>query len=522
MAGLVIFARWPMTERCNCGRPLIDRPGELGLTCAQCSDKPGFCACPPMTARIAVAPRGKHRTLPPPGQVADDPLPDEPWTQLGYSNRLVEVYGRDMRFVHTWKRWLVWDGERWALDVTGQAQRWARLVARSMTDVVLASDDPGMRKDFYPIAEKGETNAFIAGTLTLATFDHRVAISHDALDADPFLFNCPNGTLDLRTDEMRDHDRADLITKVTGAPYEPGAPDAAFSAFLADVQPDERMRSYLARLFGHALEGRVSEHVLPICYGTGANGKSTLIAAIMAALGDYAAPADPELLTARNFDAHPTGVADLFGLRLAILHEGDRGRRLAEGTVKRLTGGDQIKARRMREDFWSFDPSHMFVMLTNHRPVVQGTDEGIWRRLRIVPWDVVIPEDKRDEALGERLALEASAVLAWLVAGHADWKVNGLGEPGAVTDATTTWQADSDAVARFIAEKCTQGNHVTAGSTQLFTAWEKWCQIEGEDPGSHKGFTTALENKGFDKYQSNGRNRWRGIGVLSPDPGPEE
>ena len=151
------------------------------------------------------------------------------------------------------------------------------------------------------------------------------------------------------------------------------------------------MRAFLARLLGHALEGRVIEPVLPIFHGDGGNGKSTLVKAVLAALGDYASPADPDLLTARTFDAHPTGLADLCGPRLAILHEGDAGRRLAEGTVKRLTGGDRLKARRMREDFWSFTPSHTFIALTNHKPIVVGQDEGIWRRLRLVPWDVVIP-----------------------------------------------------------------------------------------------------------------------------------
>ena len=167
------------------------------------------------------------------------------------------------------------------------------------------------------------------------------------------------------------------------------------------------MRAYLARLLGHTLDGRQVVHILPILYGLGANGKGTLIgSAVLPALGDYADAADPELLTAKTFDAHPTSTADLFGLRLAVLHESDHGRRLAEGTVKRLTGGDRIKARRMREDFWHFDPSHTFVMLTNHKPVVGGTDEGIWRRLRNVPFDVVIPPVEWDENLGGKLALE--------------------------------------------------------------------------------------------------------------------
>src|SRR5262249_13569998 len=154
----------------------------------------------------------------------------------------------------------------------------------------------------------------IAGALTLAGTENGIVVIPDDLDADPFLLNCRNGTLDLRTGELREHDPADLLTKMTGAAFDPAAPGPAFGAFLQRVQPEPGMRAYLARLIGHALEGRVVEHILPIFHGDGANGKGTFIGAVLAALGDYADAADPELLNARTFDAHPTGVADLFGL----------------------------------------------------------------------------------------------------------------------------------------------------------------------------------------------------------------
>jgi putative DNA primase/helicase len=323
--------------------------------------------------------------------------------------------------------------------------------------------------------------------------------------------------LDLRTGQLGPHDPGLLLTKLTGAAYFPDADGAEFGTFLARVQPEEEMRGYLARLLGHALEGRQAVHILPIFYGDGGNGKGTLINAVLAALGDYADAADPGLLIARGFDAHPTGVADLLGLRLAVLHETDAGRRLAEGTVKRLTGGDRLKARRMREDFWGFNPTHTFVMLTNHRPIVGGTDEGIWRRLRLVPWEVVIPAEERDEELPARLLLELDAVLAWLVAGCLDWRRGGLRDPARVTEATAAFRAESDALARFLDERCLTG-HGTVGSTELFRAWDKWCGDQGEEPGSQKAFTTALENRGFDKFKDGtGRVRWRRLGLAGED-----
>ena len=258
--------------------------------------------------------------------------------------------------------------------------------------------------DMIRAAKRAESSAGVKGALTLAATEPELAITPDQLDAHPYLLNCRNGVVDLQTGELLEHDPALLLTKMAGAPYEPDAEGAEFTKFLERIQPSEDMRLFIRRLLGLSLEGKVTAHILPIFYGDGANGKSTLTDAVMNALGDYADAADPDLLRARTFDAHPTGVADLFGLRLALLHESDAGHRLAEGTVKRLTGGDRLKARRMREDFWSFDPSHTFVMLTNHKPLVGGTDEGIWRRLRLVPFEVVIPGAERDENLGGKLA----------------------------------------------------------------------------------------------------------------------
>jgi putative DNA primase/helicase len=446
-----------------------------------------------------------------------DPVPGEPKTELGHARRLVAVYGDRLRYVAAWRRWLVWDGQRWAQDASGQAARWMKAIARRLTSDALAIENDQDRKAALNVARRGESAAGVAGALTLASTEPGIVISPDDLDADPFLLNCPNGVLDLRTGQLGAHDPGLLLTKMTGTAYDPAAHGPVFARFLERVQPDPGMRAFLARLLGHALDGRAVTHILPIFHGEGSNGKSTLVDAVMAAAGDYADAADAGLLTARSFDAHPTGVADLYGLRLAVLHETDAGRHLAEGTVKRLTGGDRLKARRMREDFWSFDPTHTFVMLTNHRPIVTGTDEGIWRRIRLVPWQVVIPDADRDENLPAKLAAELPAVLAWLVAGYQDWAAGGLAEPEQVTAATAAYRHDSDAMRRFIDQRCLTGPHFTAGSTDLYTAWSKWCADEGQDPGTQTAFSTALQNKGYDKRKTNGVIRWTGIGLAAAD-----
>lgn len=175
----------------------------------------------------------------------------------------------------------------------------------------------------------------------------------------------------------------------------------------------------------------------------------------------------------------------------------------------------------MREDFWHFDPSHVFLMLTNHKPIVNGTDEGIWRRIRLVPWTVVIPTEEQDTELGDALRLEADAVLAWLVDGYCDWRRHGLDDPDAVTEATSAYRADSDALGRFLDEKCMFNPHYTVRSSQLYAAWRQWADREGvAEPKTNKAFSTELENKGYDKKKKKDVGAvWQGIGLATDGDG---
>jgi putative DNA primase/helicase len=469
-------------------------------------------------------PNGPVDTIPPPpsdptsrGPPPGDGLDDEPVTELGYAHRLIGAFGDYIRFVPAWKRWLVWDACRWKPDETGQVDRWMKIIARDQTTAALQIADPAVRKARMRDTSRAESSAAVRGALTLASTEPGIAVRAEDLDAHPHLLNCLNGVLDLASGSLGPHDPDLLLTKVTGAAYNPEARGPFFDAFLARIQPEAEMRAYLARLLGHALEGQVTNHILSIFHGPGANGKSILLGAVKGALGDYCDAGDPDLLTARSFEAHPTGVADLFGLRLAILHESDNGRRLAEGTVKRLTGSDRVKARRMREDFWSFQPSHTFVMQTNHRPLVTGTDEGIWRRLRLVPFEVTIPAAERDEYLDAKLARELDAVLAWLVAGWHDFRCVGLAEPEKVTAATAAYRSDSDNLGRFLAERCMTVDSATVRSSELFAAWAAWCARESIEAGSNKAFSAELTNRGFDKQDRRAGVFWMGLGLYADE-----
>jgi putative DNA primase/helicase len=228
---------------------------------------------------------------------------EHPEADLANARRLVDLFGNRMRYVVPWKKWLIWDGAKWAADDTGQAFRYAKKVS----DAVPATTKTGR-------PTRAQTRDGIVAMLDVASTEEGVAVAPTQLDADPYLLNCANGTLDLRTLEFRDHNPDDLLTKVCNAAYRPDAAMPAFTAFIKRIQPDVEMRTFLARLFGHALLGRVVEHILAILYGIGANGKTTLVEAVTFTLGDYARPVDPGLLIDRG-EVHPTGTAALFGLR---------------------------------------------------------------------------------------------------------------------------------------------------------------------------------------------------------------
>jgi putative DNA primase/helicase len=375
-----------------------------------------------------------------------------------YKHRLLHVYGLG---------WHYWDGRRWALDDTGAARRAVLDILRHALAESLGD------KELHTDVRRCESGPGVTGVLTIASALNEFAVTVDDLDADPWLLNCANGTLDLRTMALSDHNPADRITKICRAAYhETPASTGAWREFLEKVLPDNDVRDYLQRLMGVALLGKVIEHVLGILTGIGFNGKSKFYEAMLWALGDYGLQAEPALFM-HHPGAHPTGESDLMGRRLVAVSETEEGCRLAVATMKRLTGGDRIRTRRMHQNFFEFTPSHTALLITNHLPVVSGGGTSVWGRLRVIPFDVVIPEENRDHQLGDKLAADADAVLKWTVDGWTDYNTNGLNAPETVTVATENYRADSDAVGRFITEMCFLSPAVYSTTGELFTAWKR-------------------------------------------------
>src|SRR5215203_3280612 len=337
------------------------------------------------------------------------------------------------------------------------------------------------------------------------------------MDASPDLLNVLNGTIDLRTGELREHRREDLITKIAPAEYDPDAAAPVWAATLERVVPSAALRAFFKKLCGYALTGDVSEQLLAVLYGTGANGKSTVLNALLTVLGDYGMQAAPDLLVAKK-GSHPTELADLFGMRFVASIEVEDGSRRAESLVKQLTGGDRVKARRMRQDFWEFEPTHKVLMACNHKPQVRGTDNAIWRRIKLVPFTEIIPPAAQDKQLPEKLRDELPGILAWAVEGCLEWRRGGLRAPVKVRQATGAYKAEMDVLGAFLRDCCELGTEHTIAVKDLYGAYKFWCEENGERPEPQRRFGSRLtERGGFERYRggSDGGHRWRGVRLLT-------
>jgi putative DNA primase/helicase len=334
--------------------------------------------------------------------------------------------------------------------------------------------------------------------VALAHSDPRIAVSSEELDGDSYLFNCASGTIDLRTGAIRPHNQGDRLTKISPVEYRESAECPTWLRFLGEILPDKELRTFLKRWFGWCLTGIVNEEILPIFYGTGANGKSTLVNMLLEILGDYGQQAPQDLLIAKRRE-HPTELADLFGRRLVASAESEEGVRLNESLVKQLTGRERVRARFIKQDFFEFDPTHKLVLLTNHKPTIRGSDKGIWRRLKVVPFEVTIPENKQDRHLTEKLRSELPGILRWGVEGCLEWQREGLPEAASIRAASDQYREEQDVLGAFFEECCimVEEESVYVKWSTLFETYQEWCKRSGESVMKKRVFSDRLKERGF-------------------------
>jgi len=370
-------------------------------------------------------------------------------TDAANAARLVAKYHDIFRWVGPWNKFLLWDGKRWRLDDQLRVHTLAKKISAELwweisKEVATGALDQSTLGAMYGFARTSNNVNGVNAMVALARSEPEVPIRVEDLDVDPWLLNVENGTIDLRTGELRDHRRKDFITKLAPVTYNPKATCATWIEFLDTIFASNReLINYMKRLVGYSITGVTEEHILPFLYGTGANGKSTFCELLLKQMGpDYSMKAPPDLLMAKRGESHPTERADLFGKRFVGCIETAAGRKMAEALVKELTGGDRVRARRMREDFWEFAPTHHVWLVSNYKPTVVGTDHGIWRRIKLIPFEVVIPDDEQDKKLSSKLEAELSGILNWAIEGCLEWQRDGMQEPEIVSEATKEYRTE--------------------------------------------------------------------------------
>jgi len=419
-------------------------------------------------------------------------------SDLGNARRLADLFGNGLRYCERLGGWYVWDGKRWARDERRAVELRAKEIPADILLEASKASDSGNRTQLATHALKTESEARLRAMINLAASEPGIMAVPADFDRNPWRFNVNNGTLDLRTGDLRPHDPGDLITKLAPVDFDPEADAPLFREFMAEILSAD-IAAYLQRAVGLSMIGVVLEHLLLFLHGNGANGKTTLLRALQAMFGDYARQADPELLLVRRGDAHPTGVADLLGARLVVTTEVSDGRRMAEALVKQLTGGDKVKARFMHRDFFEFDPSWTIWLAANHKPVVRGTDDGIWRRVRLVPFDVTVPKEDQDPELVAKLADELPGILNWALAGALEYQRSGLHEPVPVLAATNAYRAENDVVGAFLETETEGGTGQWVEASVLYERYKEWCKQAGEYAVSQRRFGQAMTERGFER-----------------------
>jgi P4 family phage/plasmid primase-like protien len=434
-------------------------------------------------------------------------------TDLGNAERFVAQHGEDVRYCFPWRKWMVQTGARWERDEAGRMHRLAKGRVRGIYREASDAEDETRRKALAKHAAASESETRIRAMIELAKSE--VPVSPDEMDADPWLLNVLNGTIDLRTGELREHRREDLITKIAPVEYDPYARAPVWESFLERVLPSEGLRGFVQLAAGYSATGDTSEQCMFIHHGPGANGKSTFQETIAATLGDYAMRTPTETLLVKRSGGVPNDVARLKGARLVTASETEEGRRLAESLVKDLTGQDTISARFMWAEWFDFKPTHALHLSTNHKPEIRGTDPAIWRRIRLIPWAVTIPPAEQDRRLAEKLRSELPGVLAWIVRGCLRWQREGLRAPEEVRQATGAYRAEMDVLAAFLADCCLRDKDEEAFAGELWGAWKRWCEETGEQAGSQKRFGGRLAERGFLNHRDSktGRKVWSGLSL---------
>ena len=444
----------------------------------------------------------------------------ERFTDLGNAKRFVARYRGTILYCEKWGKWFLWNNKRWCEDERLGILSKAASLIRSLYSHAKQIKDEEERKAFLSHLLKSESFRSLNAMVSLAKSETTIARHPDDFDVDQWVLTVENGTVDLRTGKLLPHDPKRLITKLAPVVYDPAATCPNWLEFLDMIMIQRpSLVGFLKRAFGLSLTGVTSDKAMYILHGhLGDNGKSTMIDVMQRMLGDYARRTPVETFLKKREGSIPNDVARLKGARFVWAAENERGSRLSESLIKEMTGGDKMSARFMRGEFFEFMPEFKLWFATNHKPSIRG-DQAIWRRFKLIPFDISIPLDQqraRHEVM-EMFAAEHSGILNWAIEGCLEWQRNGLGVPDEVVAATREYEAEQDTFAMFLEEKCVRVPNARVSSIALYRAYKGWAEEYGENPVSHKTFAALMSERGFHKNRAVAGIMYAGVGLRTED-----
>ena len=437
-------------------------------------------------------------------------------TDAGNAERLFALHGEDYLYVGDWGVFVVWDGRRWIEDKRNLMLDRVRDTARALYRQ--ASRLEGDRRvEFAKLSARLESQSGAAGALKFAAAIQDSVVMSNDFDTDPFLLNCLNGVVDLRTGELRPHDRKDRMLKLAPVEYDPEARCPRWEQFLREVfEPHPDILPWIQKAIGYSLTASVREQVFFLCWGRGCNGKGTLLNTLAEVLGDYSLAMDVRALANAQVrpDSPSEHVARLHKVRFAKTEEPSDNFVMNESLIKWLTGDDLLSARRLYQNSFEFRPTHKIWIASNPKPVIKGTDIAIWRRVRFIPFEACFL-GREDKGLRDALRREMQGILRWAVEGAVRWYREGLGECDTVVEATQTYRDECDQVSRFLTECCYVGPGASCKAKPLYQAYREWATSGGEHPLSDKKFSARMIDRGFQKKHTETGTVYLGVGLLA-------
>lgn len=436
------------------------------------------------------------------------------YDDTGNAERFVQRYQDNTRYSYTNKCWYFYDGKQWVTDTTGQIKRLLDKVVEEMKkeDVYIAedTDEEEALKIFQKHIKASRSNR--GKSAMLKEVEHHLPISPDDFDKDKSAFNVQNGYINLVGGILNEHDRKKMFTKISNVEFTDKIDCPRWLDFLNEIfEYDKELIDFIQKAVGYSLSGSTREQCMFVLFGNGRNGKSVFLDIINDILGTYATNIQPQtLMVKQQSSGANSDIARLKGARLVTTTEPNDGVRLDEGLVKQLTGGDKVTARHLYGNEFEFEPEFKIWMATNHKPIIRGTDDGIWRRLKMIPFQYQIPDKKVDKNLKHKLRKELPAILNWAVEGALKWQKEGLKNPRVVEEANKEYRTEMDVTELFIQECCDVDESYSIQAKVLYQTYKDWAKENGQYEMSNTKFGKEMGNK-FGKHKTNGQIKYFGL-----------